>query len=270
MVLLLVSCWLRGGEARDPVDAGLGRADAVFAERGELDRLDEAIELYRGLLAEHPQDPRVLHALAVAWTARAWGHPSEAQAAEYERARAYGLRCLERNPGFSSRVELGAGRVTEGAVRQLSDSDADCLDATLVAWVRWVELRGPAAAIDLEPLRHMARKSRLLQPGWVGPWGEAMSIVLLEGPLDRDLLRSRAMFQNAIKAEPRLAVAHLDFARHQLLLEGERSAFERELRSFDESHPPESDGPWALENEAARVRAAELYDETGAAWDARW
>jgi len=261
---------LRPGEARDPVLADLERADEVFEERLEPERLDESIELYRGILAEHPNDPRVLAALSRAWSARAWGLSGPAQADEYERARAYGLRCLERNPGFSSRVELAAGRLTEGAVRQLTVSDAACLDATLLAWTRWVELRGPAAAIDLEPIRLMARQSRLLGEGWVGPWSEAMAMVLLEGPLERELPRSRALFRNAINAEPSLAVAHLDYARHQLLLEGERSAFERELRSFDESHPPDTDGAWALENKAARERAAELYEESGEVWSARW
>ena len=269
-MLLLLSCWLRNGEVRDPVDGALARADAVFSERVSLERLDEAIEAYRSLLAEHPGDPRILRAWSVAWTARAWGHPGAQQAAEYERARAYGLQCLELNPGFSSRVELASGKVTVGAARQLTESDAACLDATLVAWVRWVEIRGPAAAIDLEPIRVLARQSRLSSEGWVGPWGDAMAMVLLEGPIERELPRSRALFQNAINAEPQLALAHLDFARHQLVLEGERSAYERELRSFDEAHPADADGPWSLENKAARDRAAELYEDTSSVWTARW
>ena len=95
-------------------------------------------------------------------------------------------------------------------------------------------------------------------------------MVLVEGPLDRELPRSRALFQNAVESEPRLAVAHLDFARHQLVLEGERSVFERELRNFDESYPAGADGPWALENKAARERAAKLYEDTSSVWAARW
>ena len=266
--LLFMACWLRQGEGRDPVEGALSRADRVYAERADVGRLDEAIESYRALLAEHPDDPRVLAALSRAWGARAFGHPSPDRADQYDRARGYGFACLALNPGYNSRVRLASGRITEGAVKQLDASELGCIEATVFAWARWIELRGPAAGIDLEPLRYLARQARLLGDSWVGPWGEAMALVLLEGPLDRELPRSRALFELAINKEPGLAVAHLDLARQQMVLEGDRAAYDLEVRDFPSVHPPDADGAWSMENQAARRAVRELDAE--AIWARAW
>ncbi|MCP4809754.1 MAG: hypothetical protein GY913_25035 [Proteobacteria bacterium] len=267
-LLLLVSCWLRQGEGRDPVEGALTRADRVYAERADVERLDESIEMYRELLAEHSDDPRVLAALSRAWGARAFGHPGSDQAELYDRARSHGVACMALNPGYASRVRLAAGRITEGAVKQLGEPELDCIEATVFAWARWIELRGPAAGIDLEPLRFLARHARLLGDSWVGPWGEAMTLVLVEGPVDRELPRSRALFELAIKSEPQLAIAHLDLARHQLVLEGDRKAYAREMREFSVAHPATADGEWAMENHATREAVTGMDGDV--AWARSW
>jgi hypothetical protein len=269
---LLLSCWLRGGERNDPVEQALVEVDRAYAQRVDVAELQRSIELSRELLADAPDDPRVLAAIARGYSAMSWGHPSEESLDQLSMAREYGLRCLALNTGFRSRQQLAQGRVSELAVRQLGVEDLPCLEQVLVAWVRWSRLRGPAGALDLDTLAALGDRASDLGPdGWIGPWSQAMAIVLEPGPIDRDLDRSEQLFLEAIRAEPGLAEPMLDRARYQVILAAGRPAeLEAALREVASVFPEDSGGDWALENRAARAQVASWMGDTEALWRQRW
>lgn len=269
MLLALMGCVFFRTADPDPRDLALQAADEHYAMRHEPGELDVALQAYQDILASAPADRAVLFRLSRAYGAAGLGDPTEAGMVSLEVGRQFGLECLMLNTGFASRVELGAWQVTERAVRQLEAQDRPCIDATLVAWVRWVERRGPAGAVDLASIDRLARRVRLMpDAGWVGPWANAMVLVLPEGPSDRPTADSRALLEKALALEPDLAWLHVDLATYQLVLEGESGKAAESLWGIAQS--TDDAGQWAYENKAARAEAQRRLDDFDATERRSW
>jgi hypothetical protein len=258
MTLLLLSCVFFRRDRQDAVEAALDAADALYAQRVEPERLDEAIGAYVLVLSESPGDGRVLWRLSRAFTSRAETAEGDDRRKELELARGYGLECLATNPGFAARLDLNGGRITRNAARQLTVADAPCLEHTLYSWVRWAEGRGAAAAVDLPALEALSGRAVELNTGWVAPWSAAMVILLRPGPVEQDLALSRERLQTAILVAPQRATAHADLVRWQVVREGDLDAFKAEVKGFAATWPEASDGEWAYENALARERVLGL------------
>ncbi|MCB9758727.1 MAG: hypothetical protein H6739_02720 [Alphaproteobacteria bacterium] len=264
LVLALPGCWrLHRKPDVDPIEEALKAADALFDARAESEeRLLAAIEAYREVLAMATDDPRVLWRIARAYTALGYGYPSEASPQHFDLAREYGLRCLARNTGYASRLDAAGGRINERAVRRLGVPERACLEQTLVAWLRWVEVRGPAAALDLQATELLARQARELDPGrerWIPGWSIGMVEALRPGRMSRDLEVMEQGFADAIAAEPGLAIPTADRARLVLPGLGDREALEVALHEVEGW--PEGEATWALENRAARAQARALLED---------
>lgn len=252
----------------DPIVQG----DALFERRAESEEvLLQAIEAYRRALVATTDDPRVLERLAKAYNALAWGYPSEANQGGYATAREYAMRCLETGTGFSSRVEGANLRIDDAAVRRIGPEWRGCLDQLLVAWVRWVEVRGPSAAVDLEPLSRLARRGRALAnkaPGWIPPWASAMTELLRPGRTSREADQADVWLTEASEAEPTLALPTLSRGRWLTLQQGDRDRFEELMLTLPERYPAE--GRWALENRAAAARAQQALADAPRLFEQRW
>lgn len=269
MFLALLGCVVFRTPDPDPRVLALQAADEHYANRHLDGELELALRAYQDILAAGPVDRAILFRLARAFGAAGLGDPTDAGMVSLEVGRQYGLQCLMLNTGFASRVELGAWQITERAVRQLEVQDRPCIDATLIAWVRWVERRGPAGAVDLRSIDRLARRVRLMpESGWVGPWANAMVLVLPEGPSERPLADSRVLFEQALALEPNLTWLELDLAAHQLVLEGESGKAAESLWTITQSNNG-ADG-WAYENKAARAEAQRRLDDFGAVERRSW
>lgn len=272
-LFLLGACRLFVRDEVDPFEELLAQVDRAWEARADPAALDESVQLSLQALAERPDAPAALWRLSRSWGALAWSGPGTQAEALYQEARTFGMECLLTSTGFSSRVSVAGGRVVPRAVKQVAGPQRPCLGPILVAWVRWVEQRGPSAALDLEAIRLLAERAMELDEAgeaWEGPWARAMVEVLRPGPSERDTALARELLARAIQAEPGLAVAHLDLARYTLVLGGAEAEWRTELRRFDADHPAAQDGPWALENGVARLRAREALDQGPEAWAPRW
>lgn len=268
--LLLLSCVFFRRDRQDAVELALDAADALYAQRTDSERLDEAIGAYVLILSDAPGDGRVLWRLSRAFTSRAEGIEGEDRRKELELARGYGLQCLAINPGFAARMDLNGGRITRNAARQLTVADAPCVEHTLYAWVRWAEGRGPAAAVDLPALEALSGRAVELNAGWVAPWSAAMVVLLRPGPVEQDLALSRQRLQTAILAAPQRATAHADLIRWQVVREGDLDLFTREVDGFAGTWPEASDGEWAYENVLARRRVESMRGSAQTLMYAAW
>lgn len=258
--LSLLACGARRVDAPDPDALEEAEWEAAFADRANLESLERAIALAQIRLGQRPGDPAALGLLSRAFNARALHQEAPAQAlSDLETARSYGIQCLNQNAGFSGMIELLHGRIGRSPVRQLGVSDAACLQSTVWAWVRWVELRGPAGDVDLEPIGYMAEKLAELAPQtWTGPWGQAMVSLLPRAGGRGDVTQAQVLLDRAQALEPDLAEIDLDRILHLSTAQGDWDGVEVDLEAFSTTHPTSSDGRWRLENSAARRAAEEL------------
>ncbi len=250
--LVLVACMGRAVEAPDPLEEALADVEDRFRDRAELPRLDEGLELGWSLLADWPEDPRVLGALSWGYAARGYGHPGPTSEADYRLAYELARRCLDRNAGWTSRQQAAGLRVTREAVDRLVVDDLPCLEPGLRALVRWIELRGPAAWVDLRDAHLLASRALELSvdgSGWVPPWALAM-VLALDPVADSTALDEAAgLFREAEQRQPELATPTVDRLFRVARASADTATLKRAANAVrNRFSPVPVDHPWALEN----------------------
>jgi hypothetical protein len=256
MLTMWLACGARRAPERAPKELALESLDQAYAQRTTLETLEANIQASLDLLSLDPKDADYLVRTSRAFSARAITRQAESEKlSDLETARSYGLLCLAGNTGYSVRIKQAGGQILGAATKQLQKRDALCIEQTLIAWVRWMEVRGPAGLVDAKAVRYLAERLIVLEPeGWVGPWAKAMVFSLPQAGARAPLERSEQLFAQAILAEPRLAEIHLDYIKFQLPNVGEAQV-SAALAAFPSEHPPGADGPWGLENKVARSEA---------------
>ena len=150
MLSIWLACGARRAPERTPKDLALEALDAGYAQRTDQEALDANIQASLDLLATAPTDPDFLARTARAFSARAITRKARTdKITDLETARSYGLLCLAGNTGYSVRIEQAGGQVLRAATKQLQKRDVPCMEQTLIPWVRWLELRGPAGLVDV-------------------------------------------------------------------------------------------------------------------------
>ncbi|MFT5583746.1 MAG: hypothetical protein ACI9VR_001327 [Cognaticolwellia sp.] len=256
MLSIWLACGARRAPERTPKELAVEALDEAYAKRTDPEALESSIQASLDLLSSDPTDPDYLSRTARAFSARAITRKARPdKLSDLETARSYGLLCLAGNTGYSVRIEQAGGQILGAATKQLQNRDVPCIEQTLIAWVRWMELRGPAGLVDAKAVRYLAERLIVLEPeGWVGTWAKAMVLSLPQAQARAPLERSERLFAQAIQAQPRLAEIHLDYIKFQLSEVGETQV-DAALAAFPSQHPSSADGPWALENRVARAEA---------------
>ncbi len=266
-VLVLLACSGRSLDAPDPLEASLVEVETLFAGRVQQENLDEAIELGWALLDESPEDPRVLEVLSRAYAARGYGHSTEDALEDLDQAYRLSRRCLARNPGWRSRLEVAGGRVVADVAARLQPTDAACLDTTMLSLGLRIQARGPAGWVDLRELDVLASAALTLdaeQARWVPPW--ATGLVVTIPPQDPEEAREEgaASLREATRREPELITATVDRLVYVQARDGDRTSLVRAINSVRQRRSTvRQDHPWALENRRGLERLEALLDETG-------
>ena len=262
MLTMWLACGARRAPERPPKELALEALDQAYAQRTTRQALDANIQASLDLLAVDPEDADYLVRTSRAFSARALMREAESEKlSDLEAARSYGMICLAGNTGYSIRIKQAGGQILGAAAKQLQKRDVLCIEQTLIAWVRWMEVRGPAGLVDAKSVRYLAERLRVLDPeGWVGPWATAMMLSLPQAGARAPLERSEELFAQAILAEPRLAEIYLDYIKFQLANVGEAEV-RAALRAFSSAYPPGADGPWGFENRVARSEAQATSSE---------
>jgi len=273
LALLLTSCAARRAGDEGPSAAEIEAADRLYAQRADFDRLIEAQQAYLSLLADEPNHPALLGRLSIAYSAQAYGYPETVDPERvYALAREYGLRCLALNPAWTSRLALGEGRINRRVAAALTTSDVKCLQASLIAWARWLEIRGPGAHLDLAPLLALSNRLEDLSNGfdWVAPWALGMVGALPPAALEPDLAAAAEHFKEAARRHPGLVTPKLDWLVHvQADIDDSDLSYQAAVIQSDYAAMAES-GSWILENRrglevlAAIIDSGEVTGQSGA------
>ena len=266
---MLVSCSSKIREQTGLWRKIVRSGDQRFAERVDLQALDQSIQWYLSGDREFPGEPKILGKLSLAYAARAYGQPGGGLDG-YATARRYGLACLRTDAAFDGLLQASGGAVTQRAVEALQADRVGCMTWTSLAWARWMDQRGVmGTSIDLPAVKALARRAVEVDPTYDGgrPYAAlGLALALAPKPLKPKLKKARQAFQKAIELSPTRMTPVVDLAEYVSAPEGKTEEWSRLLNRVRSTAVEEGD-PDALENKRAIQRAEALLD---AGLDARW
>jgi hypothetical protein len=234
--------------------------DALYKERADRQKLDQAIQWYLSGTREFPEDAKVLGRLARAYVVRSYGHVRDGLDG-YATARQYGLSCLKMEESFGGLLMSTGGVVTKKAVATLERNRIGCMTWTSLAWSRWLSERGVAGAgIDLGATIALARRAVEVHGDYdsgrpYAALGLATAIAL--PPMNPDLAAARKSFDKAHDLSPQRLTIQVDLAEY--ISAPERNADEwRTLLDGVVAASLDPSSADFLENQAAQARAKAL------------
>jgi hypothetical protein len=210
---LWLACAHREPDPAVRAQALLDQVDAAWERRGEIG-YDQAA---RPLLRAYGLAPKLP---GVVWRLARWRF-AEGLAAEdprsakssFAEARATAIGCLQDSPGF-------VAGLTEGwstALAAIPPERVPCAGWGAIAWARWYELQGPAAAaIDLDAIDSLAAvASASLDPEVHGLGAWAAGVVAATRPdwAGHDPGAARADLEEAVRADPDSLARQADLYR---------------------------------------------------------
>ena len=212
LLLLLASCAARRVES-GPVeqDSRIAAGDTLFAARSlHPANLDQAVEAWTTVIAADPTNTDALGRLAHAAWVRHLLDPANARF-HLEVGQEFGWTCLLAFPGFGAGTQAGGFHITAATATLLPEEAAACMTWTVANGLRLVELRGPGAALEREPLGIIAAQLRTLSPGGeegMGFWADGR-LMLAQG----DPAAARDAFASAVAAAPTYLFFRVEMAR---------------------------------------------------------
>ena len=264
MVLVLLLAQACSGQhrrrSRDPVRRPLAAAEALYDQRADPERLDEAVAAFEALFIRFPRDRRVVSGLARAHIARAEGYPGR-DLEDLDRAREVGFVCLRLRVEVDELVRSSKGMLTVDALTFLEADDIPCVEVASRAWLRWMEERGAGGAgLDVEIVQALVERELTLagaNPGVHALVDEGLAWSLPREGFGADRDRAGAAFLAAAQLASARRRITLDRARYVLAPQGDLESYRGTLLILS-SMTPEDGDLWLMENRAAVDLAKEL------------
>lgn len=129
--------------ATDNTDVVRAGADALWEQRGDVEKLKQSLAAYEQVAAANPGDTEVLLHLVRGYYFLGDGHLTEKEAklAAFDQSVSWGKRCMATNSEFVALLDKGDE--TEGtAARAITDKEAPCMYWTSAALGKWAGLQG--------------------------------------------------------------------------------------------------------------------------------
>lgn len=186
--------------------AAIEAADALWAERADEARLQEAIKAYESVHAADPGNRHALVRLTRAWYL--WGdaftQDKEAKVERWGKSIEYGTKCISLNPDVGSQIAQGAKE--KDAIQAAKKEDAGCIYWTATALGKWGKIQSLSKTLKhLPTVKAYVSKVEELDPSYFhyGParyW--AAYYAALPSFAGQDLDKSAEYFDAAINAAP--------------------------------------------------------------------
>jgi tetratricopeptide (TPR) repeat protein len=181
-------------------------ANALWEERGDKAKLEQALALYEQAYQSDPRDREVARRLVRGWYFLGDAHEvtDEDKTAAWDVAIAWGKKCLAINEGFATRVE--AGESEEEAVSALGADDVPCMYWTASSLGKWGRMKGLATLLKHKPtvFAYISRVTELDTGYYYGGadryWGAYYAA--LPSFAGQDLPRSVTHFDKSIEIAP--------------------------------------------------------------------
>ncbi|TVQ91777.1 MAG: hypothetical protein EA397_09280 [Deltaproteobacteria bacterium] len=259
---------LGGAGATDA--AARKEADDLWGQRGDVNKLKEAIAAYERLAEANPSD-REVHAKATrGWyfLADAWTDDPDQQIETYLKAIEWGKRCMAINEAFASKVNSGTKE--RDAVDVLTKDDVPCVYWTASSLGKWAKASGIAKSIKhLGTVKAYVGRVEELDPNYFyhAParyWGAYYSVI--PGFAGRDLEKSASYFEDTLSGSPSYLGSYVLRAENLAVGLQDVAMFDRDLKlvlEFDVSSVPDLEP----ENTREQVKARKVLDQRAELFD---
>lgn len=237
-------------------------ADEAFARRDDRAALEKALAGYEALLTAAPASLELHVLLARGYYFLGDAHlraDRDAQEAAYNKAMAWGERCMALDAGFKAKV--AAGTKPDEAARSLSKEYAGCIYWAAAALGKWASLKGFATRVaNKDRIKNWIETVTALEPGYFygAPdrfWGALYAI--MPGFMGKDLVKSEALFTKSLAAAPHYFGTKVLMAERLATEKSDRAMYRRLLEEVIAADP-EVDPQIAPENRAEQIKAKEL------------
>jgi hypothetical protein len=182
-------------------------ADALWEQRGDKAKLQEALAAYGALQAQDPADREVAVRLVRGWYFLGDGHETDkaARQAAWSTAIDHGRRCLAMNTDFTGLLAKG-DETEESAARAFTKDDVACLYWTSSALGKWAKAEGLVTTLQhIGTVKAWMRRVGELDPTYYygGP-DRYFAAVYAASPsfAGQDLGKSKELFDKVIAAYP--------------------------------------------------------------------
>ena len=185
----------------------LTKADSMWDQRGDKEKLSETLRLYEQALTTDPTNKHILGRLIRGWYFMGDAHEGEksAKMASWDKAISFGNVCLEQNEQYKATL-LQTNDKGE-AVQSISDvSDVPCIYWYASSLGKWAKLNGILQSLKHKPtFVGFMKQVEKLQPDYFygAPyryWGAYYSV--LPSFAGRDLNMSKENFDKSISIAP--------------------------------------------------------------------
>ncbi len=238
----------------------IGSGDALYQDRVDPRKLDQAIQWYLSGSREFSDSGQMLGRLARAYVAKSYGFPVDGVDG-FATARQFGLACLKTEASFGGLLSSTGGEITTKAIASLQIDRVDCMTWTSIAWSRWLAERGVVGAgIDLGATTDLARRAVKLQADYDGgrPYAAlGLALALPPSPLEPRLGAARKALKQAQELSPTRLTPVVDLAEFVSAPQGKNDEWLRLLERVARAQVDPED-PDLLENQAAIARAKAL------------
>ncbi len=253
--------------------ADLQRADALWAERADEGKLQEALKAYE---AAHQADPGNRHALIrLTRGYYLWGdaftEDKDTKVERWGKAIEYGTKCISLNEDVARQIAQGAKE--KDAIQAATKDDVGCIYWTATALGKWGKIQSLSKTLKhLPTVKAYVAKVEELDPSYYhyGParyW--AAYYAALPSFAGQDLDKSAEYFDAAIKAAPYYLPTRILRAEYWAVATQDVKQFDEDIAYVLEADPdarPEADvtPENILEQKKARALQAkrhELFDK---------
>jgi len=243
----------------------LEKADAMWSERGNKDRLSETLALYEEALSTDTQNKHILGRLVRGWYFMGDVHEYDktAKMSAWDKAVSFGNTCLEQSESYST--GLAETSKKGEAIKNIEDTSfVPCIYWYASSLGKWAKLNG-----ILQSLKHkstfvgfMERVEQLNSEYFYGApyryWGAYYSV--LPGFAGRDLDRSKENFDKSLEIAPEYLGTYLLLADNWARNSQNVEEFDQAVQYVLASTPSNLPADLLPENTAELEKAKKLWE----------
>lgn len=242
-VLLLAACGgahqgsyevAAAGAAVDNAELLRSGADALWEQRGDPEKLKQALAAYESLAAANPSDRALLALISRGYYFLGDGHLTDpAQKLEaWDKSITWGKRCLALNAEFTALLQKG-DETEATAARVLTAEDAPCAYWTATSLGKWARLQGISVVLaNKETVFAWMQRIEATTPDYFYGatsryWGAYYAA--LPSFAGQDLNKSKESFEKAIAASPNYFGTRVLYAEYWATRTQNKATFEEQL-----------------------------------------
>jgi hypothetical protein len=244
------------------------QAESLWLQRGDKEKLSEALTVYEQLFAQNPKDKEVAARLVRGWYFYGDAHESEIEAKKvaWDKAISFGQICLAINPEYKAILDKEGKR--EEAAAALTKEDVPCTYWTASALGKWAKASGLATTLKhIGAAKAFIAKVEELDETffYYAPhryWGAYYSG--LPSFAGQDLDRSKKEFEIALEKAPEYLGTRILLADYWATKNQDQIAVFDEMVQYVKASDPAALDPNILPENLAEIKKAEaLWADRG-------